>query len=607
MNGDLNSWDKFCNYLWFDKKLNIWLDISKINFTNEEIKNLEDKFIDVFSSIKELENGAISNIDENRQVGHYWLRNPSISPSSQIGDDISADINEISEFGKQILNGNIKNKNNQNYTDVLWIGIGGSGLGPLLITESLQKCSKGLNFSYIDNIDPFLISEKLEELSQKLTTTLFVVVSKSGGTPEPRIAMEIIKSHCENNSLEWNSNAIAITMKESKLFKKATSENWLKIFNLQDWVGGRTSITSSVGLLPLALINENIFEFIRGASVMDEATRISDFKNNPAALLSSAWYLTGDGVGKRDMVVLPYRDRLQVFSKYLQQLVMESLGKKFNRNGEVVNQGISVFGNKGSTDQHAYVQQLRDGIDNFFCIFIELLDSPSTNIFDEKENPKEYLSGFLQGTRSALSSENRQSITITLEKLNCFSLGALIALFERAVSFYAELVNINAYDQPGVEAGKKAAANIIDEKANPKEYLSGFLQGTRSALSSENRQSITITLEKLNCFSLGALIALFERAVSFYAELVNINAYDQPGVEAGKKAAANIIEYQQKVSNLLDEGGEYSINDITSLFDNSVSEPIFFILREMCFGNDNYLVKGDWSNPNSLVIKKTNS
>ena len=492
MNGDLNSWDKFCNYLWFDKKLNIWLDISKINFTSKEIKHLEDKFKDVFLSIKELENGAISNIDENRQVGHYWLRNPSISPSSKIGEEIRADINSISEFGKQILNGDIKNKNNQQYTDVLWIGIGGSGLGPLLITESLQKCSKGLNFSYIDNVDPFLISEKLEELSEKLSTTLFVVVSKSGGTPEPRIAMEIIKSHCENNSLEWNSNAIAITMKGSKLFKKATSENWLKIFNLQDWVGGRTSITSSVGLLPLALINENIFEFIRGASLMDEATRISDFKNNPAALLSSAWYLTGDGIGKRDMVVLPYRDRLQVFSKYLQQLVMESLGKKFNRNGQVVNQGISVFGNKGSTDQHAYVQQLRDGIDNFFCIFIELLDSPSTNIFDEKENPKE--------------------------------------------------------------------------------YLSGFLQGTRSALSSENRQSITITLEKLNCFSLGALIALFERAVSFYAELVNINAYDQPGVEAGKKAAANIIEYQQKVSKLLDEGGEYSISDIKSLFDNSLSK-----------------------------------
>ena len=132
------------------------------------------------------------------------------------------------------------------------------------------------------------------------------------------------------------------------------------------------------------------------------------------------------------------------------------------------------------------------------------------------------------------------------------------------------------------------------------------MQGTRSALSNENRQSITITLEKLNCFSLGALIALFERTVSFYAELVNINAYDQPGVEAGKKAAANIIDYQQKVSDLFNQGGEYSIQDISSTFDYSVNEAIFFIVREMCFGNDDYLVKGDWSNPNSLVIQKTN-
>ena len=197
MNSYLNSWDKFCNYLWFDKKLNIWLDISKINFNNDKILYLEKKFIDVFSSIKELEAGAISNIDEDRQVGHYWLRNPSIAPSEVIGEEISNDIRCISEFGKNILNGKIKNKSNQKYTNVLWIGIGGSALGPLLITESLQKFSEGLNFSYIDNIDPFLINEKLIELSDKLSTTLFVVVSKSGGTPEPRIAMDIIKNHLE--------------------------------------------------------------------------------------------------------------------------------------------------------------------------------------------------------------------------------------------------------------------------------------------------------------------------------------------------------------------------------------------------------------------------
>ena len=525
MTSEANSWNKFCNYLWFDKKLNIWLDISKINFKAKDINLLQNKFSDVFSSIKDLEAGAISNIDENRQVGHYWLRNPSIAPSKKLSQEIYEEIDVITKFGNDILSGKINNKHNKKFTNVLWIGIGGSGLGPLLITEALQNCNEGLKFSYIDNIDPFLINEKLDELADKLSTTLFVVVSKSGGTPEPRIAMDIIKSYVEKQGFEWNSNAIAITMKGSKLYKKATNENWLKIFNLQDWVGGRTSITSSVGLLPLALINQNISEFIRGANVMDEVTRSVNYENNPAALLSSAWYLSGDGLGKRDMVVLPYRDRLQVFSKYLQQLVMESLGKKFNRNGEIVNQGISVFGNKGSTDQHAYVQQLRDGIDNFFCIFIELLDSPSEN------------------------------------------------------------------------------KNIFN-KENPKEYLSGFLQGTRSALSKQNRQSITITLEKLNCFTLGALIALFERAVSFYAELVNINAYDQPGVEAGKKAAANIIKYQEQITNLFNKGEELSIKDISLLLDIESYEPIFFIIRQMCFGNDDYQIKGNWSDPNSLIIKK---
>ena len=524
MNNDFDTWDKYCNYLWFDKKINIWLDISKINFTSNQIASLEKKFKNVFSSIKELEAGAISNLDEERQVGHYWLRNPSVAPNNHIKDEINNDIKDISEFGENILGGKIRNKNNQIYTDVLWIGIGGSGLGPLLITEALQKNSVGLNFSYIDNIDPFLISERLDELSDKLSTTLFVVVSKSGGTPEPKIAMNIIKNHIENKNLEWNSNAIAITMKDSQLYKKAQLEKWLKIFNLPDWVGGRTSITSSVGLLPLTLINQDISEFISGAAIMDELTRKTNIKDNPAALLASAWFFSGDGVGKRDMVVLPYRDRLQVFSKYLQQLVMESLGKKFNRKGEIVHQGISVFGNKGSTDQHAYVQQLRDGIDNFFCIFIELLDSPDINNYFGSENPKE--------------------------------------------------------------------------------FLSGFLQGTRSALSNENRQSITITLDKLNCLTLGALIALFERAVSFYAELVDINAYDQPGVEAGKKAAAEIIEYQKKVTEILNTGEELSINEITSLVGYSSSEPIFFIIRQMCFGNNDYVINGDWSNPNTILIKK---
>lgn len=135
---------------------------------------------------------------------------------------------------------------------------------------------------------------------------------------------------------------------------------------------------------------------------MDQATRLPDLTANPAALMAASWYVAGHGAGQRDMVVLPYRDRLEVFSRYLQQLVMESLGKKCDRSGNVVHQGIAVYGNKGSTDQHAYVQQLRDGIDNFFVTFIEALDDPADIAAIDGAWPGDYLDGFLQGTRSAL-------------------------------------------------------------------------------------------------------------------------------------------------------------------------------------------------------------
>jgi glucose-6-phosphate isomerase len=178
------------------------------------------------------------------------------------------------------------------------------------------------------------------------------------------------------------------------------------------------------------------------------------------------WHWLGDGgKGSKDMVLLPYRDRLATFSRYLQQLVMESLGKKLDRDGQVVNQGIAVYGNKGSTDQHAYVQQLRDGVDNFFVTFIEALDDPTDIPALHGERPGDVLEGFLLGTRTALMESGRQSMAITLRRFDAQALGALVALFERAVGFYGELVNINAYNQPGVEAGKLAAASILDLQA----------------------------------------------------------------------------------------------------------------------------------------------
>jgi glucose-6-phosphate isomerase len=175
------------------------------------------------------------------------------------------------------------------------------------------------------------------------------------------------------------------------------------------------------------------------------------------------------------MVILPYKDRLELFSRYLQQLVMESLGKERDLDGKVVRQGIAVYGNKGSTDQHAYVQQLRDGVNNFFATFIEVLrdrDGKSMAV-EPGVTSGDYLSGFFQGTRRALWEGGRESVTITVPDVSPATVGKLIALYERAVGLYATLVNINAYHQPGVEAGKQAAATVLDVQKKVLAALAG--------------------------------------------------------------------------------------------------------------------------------------
>jgi len=206
---------------------------------------------------------------------------------------------------------------------------------------------------------------------------------------------------------------------------------------------------------------------------VDVVTRVKDVYKNPSALMALMWYHAGKGRGLKDMVILPYKDRLELISRYLQQLVMESLGKQNDLAGNVVNQGIAVYGNKGSTDQHAYVQQLREGVNNFFVTFIEVLkdrDSESIEV-DEGVTTGDYLSGFLQGTRKALFENDRESITITVETVNARTIGKLLALYERAVGFYGFLVGINAYHQPGVEAGKKAAGAVITVQNKVLSYL----------------------------------------------------------------------------------------------------------------------------------------
>jgi glucose-6-phosphate isomerase len=308
----------------------------------------------------------------------------------------------------------------------------------------------------------------LKDIGDELDQTLVLVVSKSGGTKETRNGMLEAQKVFADKGLDPSKAFVAVTGKESALDKRAVEENWITRFPMWDWVGGRTSETAAVGLLPAALQGFDINQLLAGAREMDELTRGQDIKQNPAAVLAAMWHLAGGGKGTKNMVVLPYKDNMGLFAKYLQQLVMESLGKRTDLDGNEVFQGLNVFGNKGSTDQHAFIQQLRDGLKDFFATFIEVQkhrDGPSIEV-DDGTTSGDYLRAFLYGTRQALTEEGRPNMTLTVREGDASDVGKLIALFERAVGLYASMVNINAYHQPGVQAGKLAgdAENAIQKE-----------------------------------------------------------------------------------------------------------------------------------------------
>lgn len=456
-------WQRCQSHVCMCESLGLRLDISRMRFPDGFFAAMTPHMNAALSAMASLEGGNLANADENRMVGHYWLRAPETAPTAEIRDAIANTQRDIKTFVTDVHAARIRPAKADAFDIVLLIGIGGSALGPQFLADALGGPDDAMLLRFLDNTDPDGIDRVLAELDEALDRTLTVVVSKSGGTVETRNAMLETAAAYRRAGLHFAQHAVAVTAEGSDLHHKATHEKWLRTFPMWDFVGGRTSVTSAVGLLPAALQGIDITALLAGARAADEATRERNIARNTAALLSLMWHYAGDGQGRRDMVILPYRDRLALFARYLQQLVMESLGKRTDRNGREVHQGLTVYGNKGSTDQHAFVQQLQEGPDDFFVTFIEVLrdrDGASLVVEDDVTTG-DYLHGFLYGTRDALYAAGRDSLTITLNELDARTVGALIALFERAVGLYAELVDINAYHQPGVEAGKKAAAAAI--------------------------------------------------------------------------------------------------------------------------------------------------
>lgn len=449
------------------------LDFTRMRLPNNFVKRYARSFRTARTAMNKLEAGERVNTDEDRQVGHYWLRDPSIAPFPE-KRRIRNSLKHMHAFADRIASGKLTGAKGP-FRQYLLIGIGGSALGPQMLHEAFRVPGKTPALHFFDNTDPDGMHRTLAEIRRTggLGRTLTIVVSKSGGTKETRNGMLVAEQAYADAGLRFAEHATAVTEQNSLLDRTAAGQlassgkPWLERFAMWDWVGGRTSLFSAVGLLPAILTGVNIDALLTGARDMDRVTRRDDPLENPALCLAGVWH---DNVSRRklrNLVVLPYRDRLGLLSKYLQQLVMESIGKQ----GE----GITVFGNKGTTDQHSYIQQLCQGRRDFTALFVRSLkcdDSPAARLAVEPDvTCGDYLAAFAEGTADALTQAGRLSMRITIDRVDETSVGALVALFERTVGYYATMIGINAYHQPGVQAGKHAADDYLELQKQLVNYL----------------------------------------------------------------------------------------------------------------------------------------
>ena len=247
-------WKRFQQYLCEVRALGLTLDVSRMRFEDGFFDRMAAPVQRAFEAMDVLEHGGIANPDENRMVGHYWLRAPHLAPSPTIAAEISSTLTEIKRFAEAVHDGTIRTPAGVKFTHVLSIGIGGSALGPMFVADALgNPSSDAMNVNFIDNTDPDGIARILHSPAGRIHETLCIVVSKSGGTPEPRNAMLLVHEAFRKEKLDFPKHAVAVTMPGSKLDRTAQSEGWLRRFPMFDWVGGRTSVLSAVGLLPAAL------------------------------------------------------------------------------------------------------------------------------------------------------------------------------------------------------------------------------------------------------------------------------------------------------------------------------------------------------------------
>ena len=360
------------------------------------------------------------------------------------------------------------------FDNILVLGIGGSALGGLAMSEALLKPYWNLltpeqrnnlpRLFFLDNIDPDSMNGLLDILDLK--KTLVNVITKSGSTAETMSQYMIIKDRLEKElGDDYRKNIVATTDKKIGVLRQLADQEGYKTFVIPDDVGGRFSVFSAVGLLPLALVGIDIDEVMNGVKDMDLALKNTDIHQNIAAQGALIHYLMDTQKGKNLSVMMPYSTRLKYVSDWFVQLWAESLGKEVNNNSEVVNNGLTPIKALGATDQHSQIQLYNEGPNDKVITFIRVDE------FDTELNiPKifEYTGiGYLGGktlndllnaeansTRVSLIDYQRPTMTISLPKIDGYNMAQLLYMLEVQTAIAGELYNINTFNQPGVEQAK---------------------------------------------------------------------------------------------------------------------------------------------------------
>ena len=473
---------------------NFFVDFSKNRINKKGLILLKElaKEANLPDAIESYFNGEKINSTEKRAVLHTALRNFSdksiFVDNKDIMPEIRVNRNKMKILSEQIIEGKWKGFSGKPISHVVNVGIGGSDLGPSMVTKALSFYKNHIKTLFISNIEGDHVREILKDCPAE--TTLFIIVSKTFTTQETisnanRIKKWFLES---SNQDSITKHFIAVSANINKVVEFGINRN--NIFPMNDWVGGRFSLWGAVGLITSISVGyENFESLLKGAEKMDAHFRNTSFENNIPVLLGliSIWY--NNFYNAESEAVIPYSEYLKTFPAYLQQTSMESNGKSIDRNGMPVDYqtGNLIWGATGTNAQHAFFQLIHQGTKLIPVDFIGF----KTSLYGEENHQDKLMSNFFGQTDALMEGKNKENLkldkvpdelipfktfkgnkpstTILIEKLNPFNIGALIAMYEHKIFVQGIIWNIFSYDQWGVELGKILAKDVLDEiKSNSK-------------------------------------------------------------------------------------------------------------------------------------------